>query len=56
MRSKKKIKKLTIDLNSEQISEKIKTKIVELTEIIKRQKEEISALREENEELKKNFI
>lgn len=55
MRHKKHIKKLTIDLNSQEISEKAKTIILEQTEIIKHQENELSSLRKENEELKKNF-
>jgi len=55
MRRKKNIKKLTIDLNSESIPDNVKTVIIEQTGIIKRQQEELIALRKENEELKKNF-
>ena len=55
MQHKKHIKKLTIDLTTGEIPEKIKTVILEQTELIQRQQKELQALRKENEELKKNF-
>jgi hypothetical protein len=55
MRHKKRIKKLTIDLRSQEIPEKAREIILKQTEIIEHQENELSVLRKENEELKKNF-
>lgn len=49
-------KKLSLDLNKEQVSEKVKTVILEQAKIIERLQREIEELRDENKELKKNFI
>lgn len=48
--------KLSLDLNKEKVSEKVKTVILEQTKIIQQLQREIEELRDENEELKKNFI
>jgi hypothetical protein len=49
-------KKLTLDLKKENISENVKTVLLEQVRIIEHQQQEIASLQHENEELKKNFI
>lgn len=52
----KRIKKLTLDIDKENLSENVKAVILEQVKIIEHLQQEICILREENEELKKNFI
>jgi len=53
---RKAAKKLTLDLNKENISENVRAVLSKQLRIIEHQKQEIVSLKDENEELKKNFI
>jgi hypothetical protein len=53
---RKRRKKIAYDLSKEELSDKVKSLILEQTEIIKLLNSENEELRKENEELKKNFI
>ena len=47
------LKDISLDLEKENISENVKTVLLEQVKIIEHQKQEITALQRENEELKK---
>jgi len=53
---RKPTKKINLDLSKEEVTEKVKTVILEQSYIIEQLQQENKNLREENEELKKNFI
>jgi len=53
---RKKTKKISYDLSKEQLSDKVKSLILEQTKIIELLNSENEELKKENEDLKKNFI
>lgn len=52
---RKKTKKISYDLSKEELSDKVKSLILEQTKIIESLNSENEELRKENEDLKKNF-